>query len=271
VRFDGRGIGNIVTKYAINHIHSWRLCAGETLLSPECNYRFPSYVTIARSRSLATFPWAMESSYAAPLVVDWTSLTIEAKTSMNRRYDTRSHLLRVPSHLLSIIRRIVSDNIDLSKQYRATDRHRDGDDRKIDSHKVPAAHEDEFVLEDISPQQPSQRRTESDAESAVVDANDHAVDGCPERAVRDGDAVHDVDVLPCLHDSRQKDGGADVCASKLSTWSVRQLLLCSGEANTYVAEDDRDEAHASDSTYSTSLLHPCVPSVSEDGDPSLGD
>jgi hypothetical protein len=213
----------------------------------------------------------MESSYAASLVADCISSTIEAKTSMNRRYEARSHSLCVPSYLLSVIRRIVSDNIDLSKQHRATDRHGDGDDRKIDAHKVPAAHENELVLEDISPQQPSQRRTESDAESAVVDANDHAVDRCPESAVRDGDAVHDVDVLPRLHYPRQKDGGADVCASKLSTWSVRQLLLCSGEANTYVAEDDGDEAHASDSTYSTSLLHPCVPSVSEDGDPSLSD
>jgi hypothetical protein len=224
VRFDGRGTRNLVTKYAVNQIHFLRLCAGETLLSSECHYRFPSYVASAPFRSLATSPWAAESSYAALLVVEWTSLTIEAKTSMNRRYEARSHSLRVPSHLLYVIRRIVSDNIDLSKENRATDRHRDGDYRKINAHEVPAAHEDELVLEDITPQQPSQRRTEGNAESAVVDANDHAVDGCPERAVRDGNAVHDVYVLPGLYDSRQKDGGADICASKLNAWSVSQLF-----------------------------------------------
>jgi hypothetical protein len=222
VRFEGRGTGNTATKYAVNQIHFLRLCAEETLLSSECHYRFPGYVASAPSKSLATSLWAMESSYAASLVVEWTSLTIEAKTSMNRRYKARS---RVPSHLLSIIRRIVSDNIDLSQEDRATDRHSDGDYGKIDAHKVPAAHEDELVLEDISPQQPSQRRTESNAESAVVDANDHAVDRCPKRTIRDGNAVHDVNVLPSLHDSRQKDSSADIGASKLSAWSVRQLLV----------------------------------------------
>jgi hypothetical protein len=166
----------------------------------------------------------VESSYAASLAVEWTLLTIEAKTSINRRYESCSHSLRVPSHLLSVILRIVSDNIHLSKEDRATDRHSDGNYREIDAHKVPAAHEDELVLEYITPQQPSQRRTEGNAESAIVHANDHAVDGCPERAVRDGNAVHDVDVLPRLHDSRQEDSGADVCASKLSAWSVNQLF-----------------------------------------------
>jgi hypothetical protein len=225
VRFDGRGTGNTATKYAINQIHFLRLCAEETLLSSEGHYRFPGYVASAPSKPLVTSLWAMESSYAASLVVEWTSLTIEAKTSMKRRYEACSQSLRVPSHLLSIIRRIVSDNIDLSKEHRATDRHSDGDYRKIDAHKVPTAHEDELMLEDIAPQQPSQRRTERNAESAVVDANDHAVDRCPKRTIRDGNAVHDVDVLPRLHDSRQKDSGADIGASKLSAWSVRQLLV----------------------------------------------
>jgi hypothetical protein len=72
-----------------------------------------------------------------------------------------------------------------------------------------------LLVQNVSPEQTRQRSAESSAESAVVDADGHAVDGGPEGAVADGDAVVGVDLLPGLDDAGEEDGGADVCACEL--------------------------------------------------------
>ena len=72
-----------------------------------------------------------------------------------------------------------------------------------------------LLVQDVSPKQARKRSAESSAESAVVDADGHAVHCSPESPVADRDAVVGVDLLPCLDDSGEQDGGADVCACEL--------------------------------------------------------
>lgn len=72
-----------------------------------------------------------------------------------------------------------------------------------------------LLVQDVSPKQARKRSAESSAESAVVDADCHAVHGGPERAVADRYAVVGMDLLPCLNDAGEEDGGANVCACEL--------------------------------------------------------
>lgn len=68
---------------------------------------------------------------------------------------------------------------------------------------------------DVPPQETSQRGAESRAERAVVDAECHGINGCPERSIRYWDSVELVDFLPCLQNAREKDCGANVRAGEL--------------------------------------------------------
>ena len=77
-----------------------------------------------------------------------------------------------------------------------------------------------LLVQDVSPKQARKRSAESSAESAVVDANGHAVDRGPEGAVADGNAIVGVDLLPGLDDAGEEDCGANVCACELSWRSV---------------------------------------------------
>jgi hypothetical protein len=72
-----------------------------------------------------------------------------------------------------------------------------------------------LLVQYVSPEQTRERSAESSAESAVVDADGHAVHRGPKCAVADRDAVVGVDLLPCLDDAGEEDGGADVCACEL--------------------------------------------------------
>jgi len=80
-----------------------------------------------------------------------------------------------------------------------------------------------LLAQDIAPQQPRQRRAKCHTKGAVVDADDHGVDGAPEVAVRDGCAGQSVDVLPGLNDAGEEDGGSDVGACELVT-RVSEML-----------------------------------------------
>jgi hypothetical protein len=82
-----------------------------------------------------------------------------------------------------------------------------------------------LLVQDVSPEQTRERSAESSAESAVVDADGHAVDGGPECSVTDRDAVVGVDLLPGLDDAGEEDGGADVCACELLGVLVGALPL----------------------------------------------
>ena len=110
---------------------------------------------------------------------------------------------------------IIPVNIDLTNQNRAPNRHSNRNDRQIHPREFPPKHTNMLLVQDVSPKQASKRSTERSAESAVVDADGHAVHGGPERAVADRDAVVGVDLLPCLDDAGEEDGGADVCACEL--------------------------------------------------------
>lgn len=72
-----------------------------------------------------------------------------------------------------------------------------------------------LLVQDVSPKQTRKRGAESCAESAVVDADGHAVHCRPECAVADGNVVVGVDLLPRLDDAGEQDGGANVCACEL--------------------------------------------------------
>jgi hypothetical protein len=84
-----------------------------------------------------------------------------------------------------------------------------------------------LFIQNISPEQTRERSAESRAESAVIDADRHAVHRRPEGTVTDGDAVVGVDLLPGLDDAGEEDGGADVCACELVGMLVRGLWLVS--------------------------------------------
>lgn len=115
----------------------------------------------------------------------------------------------------NLIRLIIPVNINLPNQNRAPNRHSNRNDRQIHPRKLTPKNADMLFVQDISPEQARKRRAESSAESAVVDADGHAVHCRPERAVADWDAVVCVNLLPCLDDAREEDGGADVCACEL--------------------------------------------------------
>lgn len=85
-------------------------------------------------------------------------------------------------------------------------------------------HADMLPSQDVAPEQTGQGSAKGSAESAVVDADSHAVDGCPEGALGDGDTVLAVDFLPGLDDAGEEDGGADVCARKLNKGSECVVL-----------------------------------------------
>ena len=120
---------------------------------------------------------------------------------------------------------IVPIDINLANQNRAPNRHSDRNNRQIHSGKLPPKHADMLLVQDISPKQTRKRSAKSSAESAVVDADGHAVHGGPERAVTNWNAVVRVDLLPCLDDAGEEDGGADVCACKLVGELVGVRLL----------------------------------------------
>jgi len=88
--------------------------------------------------------------------------------------------------------------------------------------------------QDIPPQQTRERRAESSREGAVIYTESHAVDGTPEGAVRDGQAVAVVNCLPGLDDAGEQDCGSDVCACE-------------------VAQNDREETHAANTAHC-----PCI-------------
>lgn len=72
-----------------------------------------------------------------------------------------------------------------------------------------------FSGQNIPPQQTSKRRAEGSAECSVVDTQGHAVYRAPEGPTADGNAVARMYFLPCLYDTGEKDGGADIRAGKL--------------------------------------------------------
>jgi hypothetical protein len=71
--------------------------------------------------------------------------------------------------------------------------------------------------QNVAPQHTRQRRTECQAESAVVDANSHTIHRAPEGAIGDWYAILFVDLLPCLNDAGDEDCGADVGTGELAT------------------------------------------------------
>jgi hypothetical protein len=81
-----------------------------------------------------------------------------------------------------------------------------------------------LLIQDVSPEQPCERRAEGCAESSVVNTDGHAIHCCPECPIRDGDAVVCMDLLPGLDDTGEQDGGADVGARKLLCISQSSLL-----------------------------------------------
>ena len=70
-------------------------------------------------------------------------------------------------------------------------------------------------MQDIPPEEARQRGTKRNAKRAVVDADSHAIDRCPERAVRDRDATLPVDGLPCLDNPAEEDGRPDIGTREL--------------------------------------------------------
>jgi hypothetical protein len=82
-----------------------------------------------------------------------------------------------------------------------------------------------LLVQDVSPEETRERRAESGAESAVVDADGHAVYRGPESAVRDLNAVVGVDLLPGLDDARKQDCGADVSTCELCrSWMLEEVF-----------------------------------------------
>jgi hypothetical protein len=113
------------------------------------------------------------------------------------------------------IRRVVPDNVNLPNQHRQPNHHCDRNDWQIHSRKFQAPDSDMLPSQDITPQHTSKRRTERQTKCTIVDTNSHTIDGTPESAIRDRDAVLFVDLLPCLNDTGDEDRGSDVCAGKL--------------------------------------------------------
>ena len=70
-------------------------------------------------------------------------------------------------------------------------------------------------MQDIPPEQARQRRAKRNAKRAVVDADSHAVDRCPERAVRDRDAAVPVDGLPRLDNPAEEDSRPNISTREL--------------------------------------------------------
>lgn len=125
----------------------------------------------------------------------------------------------IPNPIVSFhdIRRIVPDDINLARKNRKPHNHRNSNDRQIDARELESPDVDVLSAQDIAPEHAGQGRAEGKAESPVVDANGHAVDGAPEGAVGDWDTVERMDVFPGLDDARDEDCGSDVCACELWT------------------------------------------------------
>lgn len=114
-----------------------------------------------------------------------------------------------------IIRIIIPHNINLARQNRQPNDHRNSDDGQIDSRKLETPNVDMLSSQDIAPQHASQGSAERKTERSVVDADSHAVHGAPERAIGDWNFIDLVNFLPGLDDSGDENRGSDVCACEL--------------------------------------------------------
>lgn len=84
---------------------------------------------------------------------------------------------------LSVVRALPSRDVNLAHENHASNNHGNGDDWEVDARKIETAHADVLASEDVPPEQARERSTEGGAESTVVDADRHAVNGGPEGAV----------------------------------------------------------------------------------------
>ena len=115
----------------------------------------------------------------------------------------------------SAIRLIASHDIDLPNHSRTSHHHGDGNNRNIVPREIPRADVDALPMQNIPPEQARQRGAKRNAKRAVVDADSHAVDRCPERAVRYRDAAIPVDGLPCLYNPAEEDGRPNISTREL--------------------------------------------------------
>lgn len=72
-----------------------------------------------------------------------------------------------------------------------------------------------FPAENVPPQETSQRRAERRAKRTIVDAECHRINCSPIRPVGKWNIVVSVNLLPCLDDAANEDGGTNIRACKL--------------------------------------------------------
>lgn len=95
----------------------------------------------------------------------------------------------------------VPRDVDFPNQHKTPHGHGDRDDGKVNTRKLMVL--DMYVLpsEDVPPEKASQRCAKGCAESSVVDAESHAINGGPEGSVTNGGPISFMDLLPCLDDA----------------------------------------------------------------------
>jgi hypothetical protein len=110
--------------------------------------------------------------------------------------------------------------IHLPNQHRTSHTHGNSNDGQVDASEIETPDADVLASEDVAPEEAGERGAERSAESAVVDAQGHAVYSGPECALGDWRVVFAVDLFPGLDDTREEDRGTDVCAGKLDARHV---------------------------------------------------
>lgn len=120
------------------------------------------------------------------------------------------------SSLLSIWCDVAPHEVNFADEDGASHNHGHGDDGKIDACEFSLAHVDVLPREDITPEEPGERGTEGDAESAIVNAQRHAIHRRPELAVGDGLARLLVYGHPVLYDTTKQDGGTNIGSGELT-------------------------------------------------------
>jgi hypothetical protein len=97
-----------------------------------------------------------------------------------------------------IVRGIVSYNVHLNDQDDAPNRHRNGNDRKIDACKFGALDVNVFPRKNVTPKETSERCAEGGTKGTIVNTDCHAVHCAPESSVGKRNPILCVDFLPGL-------------------------------------------------------------------------
>lgn len=101
------------------------------------------------------------------------------------------------------VRRLFPYNVHFAHKNSASHNHGNQNDGNIHTEEFHASYVNVFSGEDIAPKETGKRSAERRAERTIVDANCHAVYGCPERSVADGDTVSLMNLLPLLDNSAE--------------------------------------------------------------------